>query len=260
MKFELNPELDRAALAKRLKADRRVQIPNILKTEHAERLTECIEKEIPWSFTYYDDKGPGIIEQHNLEKVPPKDMQALQNNIYKQAIDGFGYAYGLLHQSDATRTRGEIPAVLNDFYQFLAGPEMRDFIVTVLDDSSIRQVDAQATRFGPGNFLGYHNDQMHGAHRRCAYVFNFTRRWRPDWNGYLQFFDENGNGSVAYKPGFNVLNLFKVPQAHAVACIPPYAAAYRYAVSGWYRAGVAPNSNTVQVAEADKETGIEARA
>jgi len=47
-------------------------------------------------------------------------------------------------------------------------------------------------------------------------VFNLTRKWRPDWNGYLQFFDENGNGSTACRPAFNTLNLFGVPQPHAV--------------------------------------------
>ncbi|MFU8876998.1 MAG: 2OG-Fe(II) oxygenase, partial [Wenzhouxiangellaceae bacterium] len=93
------------------------------------------------------------------------------------------------------------------------------------------------TRFGPGNFLGYHNDQQHGANRKCAYVFNVTRKWRPEWNGYLQFYDENGNSPAAWKPDFNTLNIFLVPQPHAVTCIPPYAGTYRYAVSGWYRAG-----------------------
>lgn len=235
MTFQLDPALDRERIRDLLARDRRVQIRNVLADADAERLAACLEKETPWSLTWYDAQGAGIIEAHNLEKVPAAEMNALQGRIYRQASEAFGYVYHLYHQAESTRTTGTVPAVLDEFFAFLQSDTMLEFIGDVLGDETATQVDAQATRFGPGHFLGYHNDQQHGSQRLCAYVFNFTRKWRPDWNGYLQFFDENGNGSIAWKPAFNTLNLFRVPQPHAVTCVPPYAAAYRYAVSGWYR-------------------------
>ncbi|MDT8408405.1 MAG: 2OG-Fe(II) oxygenase family protein [Wenzhouxiangellaceae bacterium] len=235
MPFTLNPNLNVPALAGKLERDRRVQVRNLLSEDSADRLLDCLEQQTPWSLTYYDDKGPGIIEAQNLDKIPAPEMGKLQARIYRHAMNGFGYVYSLYHQAEATRSEGPTPAVLDEFFNFMAGDTMLGLIRNLLDDQSPKQVDAQATRFGPGSFLGYHNDQQHGANRKCAYVLNLTRKWRPDWNGYLQFYDETGNSPIAWKPDFNTLNLFKVPQAHVVTCIPPYAGAYRYAVSGWYR-------------------------
>lgn len=235
MTFTLNPALDRGALADELNRNRRVQVKNVLAAESAERLLDCLENQTPWSLTYYDEQGAGVIEAQNLEKIAPAEMGQLQGRIYRQAASGFGYVYSLYHQSKNTRTTGETPVLLQEFFEFLQGESMLEFVRQLLNDPTASQVDAQATRFGPGSFLGFHNDQQHGANRRCAYVLNLTRKWRPDWNGYLQFYDENGNSATAWKPDFNTLNIFKVPQPHAVTCIPPYAGAFRYAVSGWYR-------------------------
>jgi SM-20-related protein len=49
---------------------------------------------------------------------------------------------------------------------------------------------------------------------RVAYVLNLTREWQPQWGGYLLFHDEDGDVIAGYKPRFDALNLFAVPQAH----------------------------------------------
>jgi Rps23 Pro-64 3,4-dihydroxylase Tpa1-like proline 4-hydroxylase len=36
-------------------------------------------------------------------------------------------------------------------------------------------------------------------------------------------------------PGFNVLNLFKVPTDHSVSVVAPFAAEPRLALTGWFR-------------------------
>jgi Rps23 Pro-64 3,4-dihydroxylase Tpa1-like proline 4-hydroxylase len=38
-----------------------------------------------------------------------------------------------------------------------------------------------------------------------------------------------------YMPRFNTLNLFAVPQHHAVSFVPPFAPQGRIAISGWFR-------------------------
>ena len=65
--------------------------------------------------------------------------------------------------------------------------------------------------------------------------FGLTRAWRPDWGGYLNFYDEDGDIVAGYRPRFNALNLFLVPQKHAVSYVPPFAPQARFAITGWFR-------------------------
>lgn len=240
MIYQLNTDIDRTAVRDTLLQQGRVQIHNILRPDDAAALLHCLQHDTPWSLTYYDAKGPGIIEAHNLPKVPTAHMQNLHDQVYHHAQQGFGYLYSLFHHDPTTHSDGHYPAQLKQFFDFLAGDDMLGLIRGLLDEQDVYEVDAQATRFSPGHFLGYHNDLMPGANRRCAYVFNFTPQWRPEWNGYLQFYDQSGNSPAAFKPSFNTLNLFTVPQPHVVTCIPPFATEQRYAVSGWYRGMSAP--------------------
>ena len=79
-----------------------------------------------------------------------------------------------------------------------------------------------------------HVDAHSGEGRRVAYVLNFAPDyWHTDWGGYLVFFDEEGDIVEGFRPRFNALNLFRVPQAHSVTFVPPFAPAARFAISGW---------------------------
>ena len=40
---------------------------------------------------------------------------------------------------------------------------------------------------------------------------------------------------AGYRPRFNALHLFAVPQRHNVSFVPPFAAVARYAITGWFR-------------------------
>ncbi|HBK55960.1 MAG TPA: hypothetical protein DDZ76_06720 [Xanthomonadales bacterium] len=235
MTFALNPALDLGAAAAEFARLGRVQIRDVLSDDGARRLAECMQREVPWSFTYYDDNGAAVIEHANLSRLSGQEMSDLQRRVFSHASGKFGYAYGLYHMDPAARPTTVPCPVLHEFFDFLAGDAMLGLIRTVLDDPTPIAVDAQATQFGPGNFLSYHNDLMPRANRRCAYVFNLTEGWRPDWGGYLHFFDALGNQPGAFMPTFNALNLFRVPQPHAVGYVPPFARGIRRAVSGWYR-------------------------
>jgi SM-20-related protein len=68
-----------------------------------------------------------------------------------------------------------------------------------------------------------------------AYVFSFTKNWKIDWGGLLQFHDdENCKIIDSYVPAFNALTIFRVPQWHSVSYVTPFAMGPRYAVAGWY--------------------------
>ncbi|HEY0053572.1 MAG TPA: 2OG-Fe(II) oxygenase family protein, partial [Caulobacteraceae bacterium] len=95
--------------------------------------------------------------------------------------------------------------------------------------------DVMATRYLPGHFLTAHDDHADGQDRLFAYVLNLTGRWRADWGGMLLFLDEEDHVAEGYMPAFNSLNIFRVPQRHAVALVAPYADGPRLAITGWIR-------------------------
>ena len=39
----------------------------------------------------------------------------------------------------------------------------------------------------------------------------------------------------AYRPSWNALNIFRVPAAHAVSSVAPFAGAPRLSITGWIR-------------------------
>jgi hypothetical protein len=91
-------------------------------------------------------------------------------------------------------------------------------------------VEAHASWYGPGCFLGRHNDAEPDGGRERAWVLHMTRGWRPEWGGLLNF--ASGESLV---PRFNVLTLFDVPRDHEVTPVVDAAPAGRYALAGWLR-------------------------
>ena len=65
---------------------------------------------------------------------------------------------------------------------------------------------------------------------------NLTARWRADWGGMLLFLDDEDHVAEGYMPAFNSLNIFKVPQRHAVSIVAPFAGEPRLSITGWLRA------------------------
>lgn len=102
--------------------------------------------------------------------------------------------------------------------------------VTGRDD--IRTFDSYASLCGPGHFLTRHDDR-HPIHQRiAAWALTMTPEWDENW-GHLAFYDEVGNVEEAFKPAFNTLNLFTVPQHYAIQLFTPFADAPRTSCLGW---------------------------
>ena len=115
-------------------------------------------------------------------------------------------------------------------------PDVLDFVREVTSLSNIVRSDVQITHFGPGQFLSVHEDTnaSEDESRVVAYVLNLCPPWRVDWGGYLNFFDADGDIAHGYRPRFNSLNMFKVPQVHHVSFVTPHAPEGRLAVTGWF--------------------------
>ena len=65
-------------------------------------------------------------------------------------------------------------------------------------------------------------------HLREARELRFTKRG----NAFLYAKDDV---EQVFKPSFNTLNLFTVPQLHSVSMVANYVTAERLAVTGWFR-------------------------
>ncbi len=232
--FQLNSALDISALAAAYSEKKRLHIPAILAPESAERLYNVLTREIPWGFAY-SDGGPKFHRAEDWAAMSKDQRDAILVQVNEQAANGFQYSYDCYPMLDAyLQGWGQVPS-LDRFLDFINSPTVLDFVRKLTGRPDIIKGDAQATRYGPGQFLKFHTDDVTEEYRVAAFVFNFTPKWDPDWGGLLQFYNQNWDVTDALLPRFNALNVFTVPQNHAVSYVADYAAGHRYAITGWFR-------------------------
>ena len=235
--FKLNPALDRAALAAAFERDGRMQVRDLLTDEAAEEIFALLATGTPWGLAWQagDSAHPQAIEAPELKQSPER-RRVIAHDTYAAAAKAeyaFQFArYPILNAYLEKWAEGGAHDLL---LEHINAPEFLGFIREVTGIPTITKGDAQATLFAPGHFLGKHIDSHVAEGWVVAYVMNFTKDWRPDWGGYLDFFDEDGDIVAGYRPRFNALNMFKVPRAHAVSYVPPFAPVGRFAITGWFR-------------------------
>ncbi len=232
----LKPDLDVGALATRYREKQRLQIPNILEPDIAERVHVCLTRETPWGVVYNEGARNITIPWDQLRAMHPQERGLLNATASERAKREFQYiyhAYLLLSNYRA----GNFPDLfLNRVFEALNSEPMLDFVRTLTGISSVVKADGQATLYAPGHFLTRHNDGADPSlHRRVAYVLSFTKDWHPDWGGLLQFYDDQDNVTDVFVPRFNTLSIFTVPQYHAVSYVAPYAPMGRLAITGWFQ-------------------------
>jgi Rps23 Pro-64 3,4-dihydroxylase Tpa1-like proline 4-hydroxylase len=224
----INNDLDIAPYQRTLAETGRVQLQNFLQADAAERLADCLRREVRWS---------------TAERGQP-DSPAWTNDVarrrmpdaYRRAASGFHFVYDRYVIVEAMREGRDPQLVLHTVLAFFNSPPYLDFIRELTGDTSLAMVGAQATRYLPGQFLRVHNDSHDQEARRYAYVLNLSRRWEVDWGGLLHFVDEDGGHEAAMLPRFNSLSLFKVPAQHFVGVVAPWAQEPRLAITGWWHA------------------------
>jgi hypothetical protein len=231
VRLELNPALDRKALAQAFARTGRLHIPDVLTQASAVRLLQALQQETPWTVTL--NKGQNFLD---FEKMPPDERGRLAVGVFERArAGGFHYIYDNHRISRTGEPYGGSVPYLGHLFAFLNSPNFLAFMREVTGLEAIAWADAQATLYRPGDFLTTHDDRTGGHKRLAAYVLNMTPGWCPDWGGVLQFFDERGNVSQGFVPAFNALNVFRVPAQHAVSQVALFGG-YRYSVTGWLHA------------------------
>lgn len=232
---EVNGQLDMEAAKAQYAFQRRVQVRDFLSESTAERIHECLMTETPWGFAYMDGAEQRMMHRRELESITRARADRIAKTITTQAGEQqFSYGYFCYPMLDAALQGWNPELVLHDVIEFMNSPKMLDIVRSVTGKGNLIKADAQATLYSHQHFLTTHDDTGDGD-RRVAYVLNLTKDWREDWGGYLHFYNKDGDIIQGFKPRFNSLTLFDVPQRHAVSYVPPYAAIGRLAISGWFR-------------------------
>ncbi|ABC62386.1 2OG-Fe(II) oxygenase [Erythrobacter litoralis] len=240
--FEINPDLDRAELAARFAHDTRVQVRDFLTEETAKEIRSILQTATPWGLAMQAD-GSG---QDGPQQVLPQQMntregqqraQALGAATDKAAAQGkyaFRYAqYPILQAVQEGWNPGSPHELI---LEYINAPDFIQLARDITGFDDLVKADGQATLYARQHFLGRHIDSHVAEGWKVAYVMNFTiDDWHPDWGGYLQFLDEDGNIEQGFLPRFNSLNLLLVPQPHSVSIVAPFAPLGRYAITGWLR-------------------------
>jgi SM-20-related protein len=212
-----------------------VRIADLFADSVAGALHDHLDTQIEWGRTFSQsentwDLGPGLIAKMDGGQSP--DLMAA---VHRRARDGFQFLFDSVLVSDDADARNARGLLLDRVIEALNHPSSLATFRAITGQADIRLVNGQATRYLPGHFLTSHDDGIDGEDRVAAYVINLSRGWRTDWGGMLQFHNAAGDVPLALKPGFNTMNLFRVPQLHSVSYVAPFAAVPRYAITGWLR-------------------------
>lgn len=237
-RIALSPDLDPGLQARAFKARGRLHAPDFLTLEAAEALAAALET-LAWTQSVLVNGKPYDLGPEALAALPRARAAELDAAVDRGARTGFQYRFDTWRISDAAEAGGPAaetgPPALMALYDVLNGPAFLDWVRTVTGEPACAYVDAQATRYRAGDFLTAHDDDVDGKHRLFAYVLGLSRAWRPDWGGLLVFHDGEGHVEGGYTPMFNTLNLFRVPQVHAVTQVASYVTAERLSITGWIR-------------------------
>ncbi|MEJ6595276.1 2OG-Fe(II) oxygenase family protein [Parasphingorhabdus sp.] len=232
--FTLNSLLDREKLRRQFQDEDRLSVEGFLSGNGVDALFANLRSRGDWMEIF--NSGDKLIELNPTAQQKLTDVQRneLSRAIYAQAREGFQYRYETIRVPDEAEVRAAMDDVIVRFAEWISGGEAHAFFREITGFNDIDFADAQATAYSPGHFLTGHDDDFPGKNRRAAYVFNLTPVWRTEWGGLLLFHDD-ANAISGLVPGFNRLNIFKVPQMHSVTEVTQSAPYRRYAITGWLR-------------------------
>ena len=235
MDLELSDVLDVEALAREYAKRKRGQVKGFLKPRSAERLYQFLREETPWGLVYNNKTDVIELPNEKVRRMGPDQMQSLYRDVYARASKNYQYLYYYYPILTSYLSEKNRDFFLHRVLEFVSSGPVLEFVRKLTGIDDIIKADGQATLFQQNNFLHLHHDEDTEEGWRCAYVINLTKKWSPNWGGYLQFFDKNEDIEDAFIPIYNTLNIFTVPQAHSVSYVPLFADGARLSITGWFR-------------------------
>lgn len=212
----------------------RVQINDFLELDSAQQIYNSLKSQTQWNLAWNLNGEHQDMDYTSVQRWSETQKQKLDELIYEQASHDFQYRYSSVPIYDIYKNNLLPGHFFNSIYEFLNSEELLTLARTITGLDQILFADVQATRYSKGHFLTEHDDDVIGKKRLAAYVLNLTPKWRTDWGGGLIFPDEN-KPAEAWFPKYNALNIFTVPQKHAVSIVSPFATENRYSLTGWFR-------------------------
>jgi SM-20-related protein len=243
--LQLNPDLDVSGFAEAYAQRGVVRMPQVLAPASARVVADLLERQTPWRLVVSNPDGPGagLYDSAQIQAMADGVLNAKLAAVAERARSGFAYMY-LSYPMVGAYLSGWNPGhPIHALTEWLNGPAFLGLLRQVTGRGDIVHADAQATLYRPGDFLNLHDDASGetGVEKRlAAYVFGFTRAWRPDWGGQLLFHGADGEIEQGLSPAFNSLTLFRVPRTHSVAAVAPYAGGPRLSLTGWARSDQPP--------------------
>lgn len=236
--FEVNPAVDRKACAERFASDRRIQIRDILTEQTAREVQKVLARHTRWGVAWQAGQdGPHALDADALARMNQQQNAEIGRKLVEaMKRQDYAFVYSVYPILTAYQEKWNPGGPHDLLIEHINSEPFMDLIREVTGIPELRKADAQGTLYRPGHFLAHHTDSHVAEGWRIAYVLNMaTEEWRPEWGGYLLFHDEDGDVVAGFKPRFNTLNMFAVPQNHSVAYVPPFAPVARYAITGWFR-------------------------
>lgn len=239
--MQLNPLLSASALSQAYARAGRIQIRELVARADASRMREAL-RQTPWSITFNEGHFVHRLSSEEQAQLPRQRVGEMMAAISQRAAGEFQflYEYDPIFVRYFALNHPWMP--IFEAYEFLNSPIMLNFLRTVTGISDIRWADAQATSYSAGHFLKTHDDAKIEEKRLAAYVLNLTPDWSPDWGGFLQFLNSDGDVEHGYRPQMNALNLFTVPSPHNVGMVAMFASERRLSITGWLRGDTPPGA------------------
>ncbi|WP_409019816.1 2OG-Fe(II) oxygenase [Brevundimonas vesicularis] len=226
---------DFALAAERLARTGRTRLP-MLFGDDTRLLYDALKvPDQPWVRTFLNPLGLDVTVEA-FEASSPEDQKQFIDSAYAGATDGLQFLFDRLRLGPARAIGSPTPPILFDLLDRFNSDDYMEFARRLTGDERVSFSDGQVTRYLPGHFLNRHSDANPRTERLYAYVLNLSPDWRAEWGGLLQFLDDNGDITETFVPSFGTLNVFAVPQMHAVSTVAPFAGGPRYSVTGWWRA------------------------
>ena len=239
--FALAPEHDPVSLAEHYRQRKRIQIREFLTADAARQAHRMLAEQTPWGLCFNQGERVAALREKDVAGLSRDQQAEIGRMIASGARDGYQFVYRYFPLFTDYFDSAQPGMPLFGLFEFINSAPMLDFVRRLTGHQDIVWADAQATRFIGGDFLMRHTDEVSATRRRAAYVLNFTPDWRPDWGGYLQFFDDKFDVEEGYRPLFNAINIFSVPQDHSVGAVSNFAPMPRLSVTGWFRADRPPH-------------------
>ena len=231
--IKLNPDHDAESLGATLRDRGWLQIRDFFTPETAEYLHKMHVENQDWFLAYNDGDNYYESPVQQLQAMPPPQKQQFMNAIYQRARTQFQYVFYQYYITQAIEMNEQPGHPMHAVHEFVNSEEFLGMMRTLCGEDAVSKADSYASNYAPGHFLTTHDDRHDTHDRVAAYTFGMTRTWDKNWGGYLAFFDDDGNITDAVMPSFNTLNIFLVPQMHAVQLVSPFAGANRISYLGW---------------------------